>query len=91
MARASLISDWLMRLALNSGVALEPGTRAVYVKLWTDSFADLDDAKLNAAFQKTLLTWGSEFGKVGNTGASRYDSIQKGAVETLGISCRPYR
>jgi hypothetical protein len=54
-----------MRLALNSGVALEPGTRAVYVKLWTESFADLDDAKLNAAFQKTLLTWGSEFGKVG--------------------------
>lgn len=65
MARDSLISDWLMRLALNSGVALEPGTRAVYVKLWTESFADLDDAKLNAAFQKTLLTWGSEFGKVG--------------------------
>lgn len=54
-----------MRLALNSGVALEPGTRAVYVKLWTESFADLDDSKLNAAFQKTLLTWGSEFGKVG--------------------------
>jgi hypothetical protein len=64
-ARDSLISDWLMRLALNSGVALEPGTRAVYMKLWTESFADLNDATVDAAFQKTLLTWGSDFGKVG--------------------------
>lgn len=64
-ARDNLISDWLTRLALNSGVALEPGTRAVYVKLWTESFADLDDAPLTAAFQKTMLTWGSEFGKAG--------------------------
>jgi hypothetical protein len=64
-ARDNLISDWLTSLALNSGVALEPGTRAVYVKLWKESFADLDDASLTAAFQNTLLTWSSEFGKVG--------------------------
>ena len=35
------------------------------MKLWTESFADLDDAPLTAAFQKTMLTWGSEFGKAG--------------------------
>jgi hypothetical protein len=64
-SRQSLIDDWLTRLAVNSGVPLEPGTRAVYIKLWTESLADLDDAKLNAAFQKTLLTWVSEFGKAG--------------------------
>jgi hypothetical protein len=64
-ARDNLISDWLTRLALNSGVALEPGTRAVYVKLWTESFADLDDAPLTVAFQRTMLTWRSEFGKAG--------------------------
>jgi hypothetical protein len=64
-ARDSLISDWLEKLALNSGVALAPGTRAVYVRLWTESFRDLDGVALEAAFQKTLLTWGSEFGKVG--------------------------
>src|ERR1700731_818156 len=56
-ARQSLISDWLTRLALNSGVPLDAGSRAVYMQLWTDSFADLDDATLDAAFRKTLLTW----------------------------------
>jgi hypothetical protein len=64
-ARENLISAWLTRLALNSGVPLDAGSRAVYVQLWMESFADLDDAKLNAAFRKILLTWGSEFGKVG--------------------------
>jgi hypothetical protein len=50
---------------VNSGVSLDPATIAVYLQLWTDSFVDLDDATLDAAFRKTLLTWGSEFGKVG--------------------------
>jgi hypothetical protein len=63
--RDSLIRDWLTRLAVNSGVSLDPVTIAVYLQLWTDSFADLDDATLDAAFRKTMLTWGSEFGKVG--------------------------
>lgn len=55
--RPNLISDWLTRLAVNSGLGLEPATRAVYMQLWVDSFADLDDATLDAAFRKTLLTW----------------------------------
>lgn len=42
--------------ALNAGQPLDADALSVYVTLWTEGFADLSNAMLEAAFRKTLAT-----------------------------------
>jgi hypothetical protein len=42
--------------AINAGQALDAGALGLYVTLWTEAFADIPDAVLEAAFKKTLTT-----------------------------------
>jgi hypothetical protein len=50
----SLISDWVAKLALNAGAALDAKTQAVYCSIWLEGLSDLSPAVLVAAFRKTL-------------------------------------
>jgi hypothetical protein len=51
---ADLIDEWLPKLAVNAGAALDAKTQAVYRAIWLEGFADLSPEVLRAAFQKTL-------------------------------------
>lgn len=50
----SLISEWVAKLAINAGAALDAKTQVVYKALWIDGLGDLSPQVLRAAFQKTL-------------------------------------
>jgi len=52
--KASLIREWVAKLAINAGQALDSKTQAVYESIWSDGLADLPLNVLRAAFQKTL-------------------------------------
>lgn len=51
---ADLIEEWLPKLAVNAGAALDAKTQAVFASIWRDGLADLPLDVLRAAFQKTL-------------------------------------
>ncbi len=50
----SLISEWVAKLAINAGAALDAKTQGVYCSLWLEGLGDLSPGVLRAAFQKTL-------------------------------------
>jgi hypothetical protein len=50
----SLISEWIAKLAVNAGAALDAKTQAVYCSIWREGLSDLSSAVLLAAFRKTL-------------------------------------
>ena len=50
----SLISEWIAKLAINAGVALDAKIQAVYGSLWLEGLGDLSPGVLRAAFEKTL-------------------------------------
>src|SRR5258708_11359520 len=50
----SLISEWVAKLAINAGAALDAKTQAVYCSLWLEGLNDLSPGVLLAAFRKTL-------------------------------------
>jgi hypothetical protein len=50
----SLISEWVVKLAINAGAALDAKTQAVYCSLWLEGLSDLSSGVLQAAFRKTL-------------------------------------
>lgn len=52
---ADLIEEWLPKLAINAGVALDANTQAVFLAIWLEGLADLSPAVLLAAFRKTLM------------------------------------
>src|SRR5437879_2554551 len=49
-----LIDEWLPKLAVNAGAALDAKTQAVYRSIWLEGLGDLSLSVLRAAFQKTL-------------------------------------
>jgi hypothetical protein len=49
-----LIEEWLPKLAVNAGAALDAKTQAVYRTIWIEGLGDLSLQVLRAAFQKTL-------------------------------------
>jgi hypothetical protein len=51
-----LIREWITKLALNAGAALDAQGLAVYTAIWEEGFSDLPDNVLEAAFRKTLRT-----------------------------------
>ena len=50
----SLISKWVVRFALNAGVALDAPAQANYRVLWLEGFSDLAPDRLEAAFAACL-------------------------------------
>src|SRR5438270_8268535 len=50
----SLIEEWVAKLAVNAGAALDAKTQAVYCSIWLEGLGDLTPNVLRAAFQKTL-------------------------------------
>lgn len=50
----SLIEEWIAKLAVNAGAALDAKTQAVYRAIWLEGLADLSPSVLRAAFEKTL-------------------------------------
>jgi hypothetical protein len=50
----SLIEEWIPKLAINSGAALDARTQAVFKALWLEGLGDLSPDVLRAAFVKTL-------------------------------------
>jgi hypothetical protein len=53
-SKSQLIREWIVKLALNAGQALDAEALGVYTALWSDGFEDLPAAVLEAAFRKTL-------------------------------------
>jgi hypothetical protein len=51
---AGLIDEWLPKLAVNAGAALDAKTQAVFRAIWLEGLGDLPSDVLRAAFQKTL-------------------------------------
>ena len=49
-----LIDEWLPKLAVNAGAALDAKTQAVFRSVWLEGLGDLAPEVLRAAFQKTL-------------------------------------
>lgn len=50
----SLISKWIVRFALNAGVALDASAQANYRVLWLEGFSDVTSDRLEAAFAACL-------------------------------------
>jgi hypothetical protein len=50
----SLIEEWIPKLAVNAGAALDARTQAVFKALWLEGLGDLSPDVLRAAFVKTL-------------------------------------
>jgi hypothetical protein len=50
----SLIEEWIPKLAINAGAALDAKTQAVFKALWLEGLGDLSPDVLRAAFVKTL-------------------------------------
>lgn len=55
-SKSALIREWITRLALNAGAALDATALGVFEALWLDGFADVPCRALEAAFRKTLRT-----------------------------------
>jgi hypothetical protein len=53
-ALEELIEEWLPKLAVNAGAALNAKTQAVYRAIWIEGLGDLAPQVLRAAFQETL-------------------------------------
>lgn len=49
-----LISEWIVRFALNAGIALDASAQAHYRTLWLEGFSDLAPNRLQAAFVACL-------------------------------------
>jgi hypothetical protein len=49
-----LIEEWIPKLAINAGAALDAKTQAVYKALWLEGLGDLSPDVLRTAFVKTL-------------------------------------
>ncbi len=49
-----LVSEWVAKLAINAGAALDAKTQAVYCSLWLEGLSDLPPPVLLAAFRKVL-------------------------------------
>ena len=52
--RESLIREWIVRFALNAGIALDASAQANYRTLWLEGFSDLAPDRLRAAFVACL-------------------------------------
>jgi hypothetical protein len=52
----SLIREWIAKLAINAGQALDAKTQAVYESIWLEGLGDLPCSVLEAAFKKALRT-----------------------------------
>jgi len=50
----SIISEWVAKLAVNSGVELNAKTQSIFASIWRDGLRDLPLEVLESAFQKTL-------------------------------------
>jgi hypothetical protein len=50
----SLIEEWIPKLAINAGAALDAKTQAVFKAVWLEGLGDLSPDVLRAAFVKTL-------------------------------------
>ena len=50
----SLIEEWIPKLAINAGAALDARTQAVFKSLWLEGLGDLSADVLRTAFVKTL-------------------------------------
>src|SRR5262245_32054314 len=55
-SRESLIKQWLWRFSLNTSETLTEERANALTALWLESFADIPDATLEAAFRKTIKT-----------------------------------
>ena len=55
-SRDSLIKEWLWRFSLNTSETLTSERAGALAALWLESFADIPDAVLEAAFRKTIKT-----------------------------------
>jgi hypothetical protein len=53
-SKSQLIRDWILKLALNAGAALDADAIGVYTAIWSEGFADLPYRALEAAFRRTL-------------------------------------
>jgi len=49
-----LIDEWLPKLAVNAGAALDAKTQAVFASIWREGLSDLSPEVLLAAFRKAL-------------------------------------
>lgn len=49
-----LVSEWVAKLAVNAGAALDAKTQAVYCSIWLEGLSDLTPDVLLAAFRKVL-------------------------------------
>jgi hypothetical protein len=50
----SLIEEWIPKLGINAGAALDAETQAVYKAIWLEGLCDLSPEVLLASFRKTL-------------------------------------
>jgi hypothetical protein len=55
-SKATLIREWIGKLALNAGQALTPTTAGVFEALWLEGLGDLAYGVLERAFRRTLQT-----------------------------------
>lgn|SRR5262245_7704038 len=55
-SRELLIKEWLWRFSLNTSETLTTERAGALTALWLESFADIPDAILEAAFRKTIKT-----------------------------------
>lgn len=53
-SKPALIREWITKLALNAGAAIDGKTLGVFEALWLEGFEDLPYSVLEAAFKKTL-------------------------------------
>jgi hypothetical protein len=50
----SVVTDWIMKLALNAGASLDSKTQALYKALWLEGLSDLSPEQAERAFVLTL-------------------------------------
>jgi hypothetical protein len=55
-SKSQLIREWIVKLALNAGQALDADAIGVFTAIWSEGFDDLPYSVLEAAFRKTLRT-----------------------------------
>lgn len=56
LSKSQLIREWIAKLALNAGQALDATAIGVYQAIWEEGFEELPYGVLEAAFKKTLRT-----------------------------------
>src|ERR1700720_1970887 len=54
LSKSRLIREWILKLALNAGQALDADAIGIYTALWSEGFDDLPYPVLETAFRKTL-------------------------------------